>query len=124
VASIVAIAMNVKARGRIRTLLDGLGSIAAEAGYVAIFLEPSGNLLFSYTSAARQSFQRHRLIRRADRANAEVPMCDKCVEIDERIEHYRSIATRVHDELTREGIAALIADLEAKKASFHRVGNK
>jgi hypothetical protein len=46
-------------------------------------------------------------------------MCDKCIEIDEKIEHYQSLAARLLDPLTNERIAELIADLEAQKAGFH-----
>ena len=30
-------------------------------------------------------------------------MCDKCDELDRKLEHYRSISTRVTDEKTIEG---------------------
>jgi hypothetical protein len=46
-------------------------------------------------------------------------MCDKCVEIDKRIEHYRDIAARLLDPLTIERIAELIAELVAEKALLH-----
>jgi hypothetical protein len=46
-------------------------------------------------------------------------MCDKCVEIDQKIEHYRSIASRLADQLTKERIAELIADLLAQKSALH-----
>jgi hypothetical protein len=46
-------------------------------------------------------------------------MCDKCVEIDERIERHRRIVSRTTDELTNERLAELIADLQAQKAAFH-----
>jgi hypothetical protein len=46
-------------------------------------------------------------------------MCDKCVEINEKIEHYRDIAARLSDSLTIERIAELIAKLVAEKALLH-----
>ena len=47
------------------------------------------------------------------------PMCDKCVELDKRIEHYREITLAIGDELTIERIKALIGDLKAQKAILH-----
>jgi hypothetical protein len=46
-------------------------------------------------------------------------MCDKCVELDKKIEHYREITLTIGDELTIERIKALIADLHAQKAILH-----
>lgn len=46
-------------------------------------------------------------------------MCNKCDEIDQKIEHYRSIVSRLTDQLTNERIAELIADLEKQKAGLH-----
>jgi hypothetical protein len=46
-------------------------------------------------------------------------MCDKCEEIEKKIEHYRRISSRITDRLTVEGIARLIARLEAEKAALH-----
>ncbi|TAI66576.1 hypothetical protein [Bradyrhizobium sp. Leo170] len=49
----------------------------------------------------------------------EAAMCEKCVEIDEKIEHYRALLSRVTDQLASEGIAQLIADLLAEKVALH-----
>ena len=47
-------------------------------------------------------------------------MCEKCIEIDEKVEHYRSLASRVLDGATMiKGIEALIADLLALKEKLH-----
>ena len=46
-------------------------------------------------------------------------MCEKCAEIDEKIEHYRALLSHVADQLASEGIAQLIADLLAKKVALH-----
>jgi hypothetical protein len=46
-------------------------------------------------------------------------MCEKCVEIDEKVEHYRSLASRLLDGATIKGIEALIADLLALKERLH-----
>jgi hypothetical protein len=53
------------------------------------------------------------------RSRAESRMCDKCNEINEKIEHYRDIAARLSDPLTIERIAELIAELVAQKAALH-----
>jgi hypothetical protein len=46
-------------------------------------------------------------------------MCDKCIELDKKIEHYREITLAIGDELTIERIKALIGDLKAQKAILH-----
>jgi hypothetical protein len=46
-------------------------------------------------------------------------MCDKCVELDEKIAHYRELALAIADPLTIERISELIKDMEARKAQFH-----
>ena len=52
------------------------------------------------------------------------PMCDKCVELDRKIEHYRKLASAISDRLTVEGIADLIKELEARKLKFHPEQNE
>jgi hypothetical protein len=46
-------------------------------------------------------------------------MCDKCDELDKRIEHYSRILLSIGDRLTVERLAALIAELRAQKAALH-----
>ena len=46
-------------------------------------------------------------------------MCEKCVEIDEKVEHYRSLASRLSDSATIKGIEALMADFLTLKEQFH-----
>ena len=46
-------------------------------------------------------------------------MCDKCVEIDRKILRLKELARRMPDRQTLDGIAALIAELEAQKADLH-----
>ena len=53
------------------------------------------------------------------RANAEVPMCDKCNEINKKIAHYRGFIGKLQDQLFHEGLAKLIAELEAQKDELH-----
>jgi hypothetical protein len=53
------------------------------------------------------------------RANAETDMCDKCIELDDKMEHYRGIASRITDQLTLDRIEEAIAELENEKAALH-----
>jgi hypothetical protein len=46
-------------------------------------------------------------------------MCEKCVEIDKKIERYRSILRSIREEATVEGAEKLIADPAAQKAALH-----
>ena len=46
-------------------------------------------------------------------------MCWKCEEIDRVILHYRTLATRLTDRLTLEGLQQLIETLEAEKRALH-----
>jgi hypothetical protein len=46
-------------------------------------------------------------------------MCDKCVELDGKIEHYQRMASLITDQITLDGIKELIATLKAEKAALH-----
>jgi hypothetical protein len=46
-------------------------------------------------------------------------MCEKCVELESKIEHCRRIAMGVNDPLTLEGIANLIRKYEDDKKGLH-----
>jgi hypothetical protein len=46
-------------------------------------------------------------------------MCEKCVEIDKKIDHYRWLAIYVNDERTAKGINELIQQYEAGKRALH-----
>ena len=46
-------------------------------------------------------------------------MCDKCVELDGKIERYRRLSFRMTDQQTIDGIKALIERMETQKAMFH-----
>ena len=48
-----------------------------------------------------------------------VTMCGKCAELDKKIDHYRQMVLSIGDQVTVERIEALIADLQAQKATFH-----
>ena len=46
-------------------------------------------------------------------------MCNQCSEIDGQIKRLRDIARRMLDQQTLDGIAALVSELEVKKAALH-----
>jgi hypothetical protein len=46
-------------------------------------------------------------------------MCEKCVEIDEKISRYRRLQYTVADQKMQEAADRLVAELEAKKAALH-----
>ena len=46
-------------------------------------------------------------------------MCDKCTEFDEKIAHYRRISQYVTDQLTKDRLEQLFAELNAQKAAIH-----
>ena len=50
---------------------------------------------------------------------ADMLMCEKCEELDDKIEHYRNLRARVTDRQTNEGIGELIEDMLAQKAALH-----
>ena len=46
-------------------------------------------------------------------------MCEKCVELDSKIEHYQRMAFRITDQAMLDGIKQLIERMQAEKAAFH-----
>jgi hypothetical protein len=46
-------------------------------------------------------------------------MCEKCVEIDKKIERYRRILQSIGDKITVDRSKELIAVLEGQKAALH-----
>lgn len=46
-------------------------------------------------------------------------MCDVCDQLDEKIEHYKKVMAAMTDQLTIDGITALVAELQAQKAALH-----
>jgi hypothetical protein len=46
-------------------------------------------------------------------------MCEKCIELDSKIEHYRALASRITDQPTLDGINHLIERMQAQKAALH-----
>jgi hypothetical protein len=49
-------------------------------------------------------------------------MCDKCIQLDKKIEHSERLASGVADELTLERIRELVWEMKAQKAAFHPDG--
>lgn len=46
-------------------------------------------------------------------------MCEQCVEIDKKIEHYRRLASRLTDQATLDGSKQLIERMQACKVALH-----
>jgi len=46
-------------------------------------------------------------------------MCDKCDELDKKVEHNRRILLAIGDQITVERLAGVIGDLQAQKATLH-----
>jgi hypothetical protein len=46
-------------------------------------------------------------------------MCEKCLELDARIAHYRALVDPAMDPVTRQRVARLIEDLKSEKAALH-----
>ena len=46
-------------------------------------------------------------------------MCEKCVELDEKIEHYGRLSQLITDQKTIEVLGQFIEKLRAEKAALH-----
>jgi hypothetical protein len=46
-------------------------------------------------------------------------MCDKCVELDKKLEQYRRLASSITDQLTIDRLNKIIRDMVAEKAKLH-----
>ena len=46
-------------------------------------------------------------------------MCDKCIELDGKIEHYQRMASRITDPDLLDGVQNLIEQMKAQKAALH-----
>jgi beta-phosphoglucomutase-like phosphatase (HAD superfamily) len=46
-------------------------------------------------------------------------MCEKCVEMDSKIEYYHLLASRITDQPTLDGIKELIEQMKAQKVALH-----
>jgi hypothetical protein len=74
------------------------------------------------SDACRRNFfdQHHVALRQCN----EAPVCEKCQELDRKIEHFRMLAARVLDQPTIDGIHDLIKKMEAEKAELHPEQNQ
>lgn len=46
-------------------------------------------------------------------------MCEKCVELDGRIDRYEQIRSNIGDQLTVDRIKTLVIEMTAEKAALH-----
>jgi hypothetical protein len=46
-------------------------------------------------------------------------MCERCREIDERVEHYRQLAAGLTDRQSLDAIENIINELQQEKAALH-----
>jgi hypothetical protein len=46
-------------------------------------------------------------------------MCDKCQELEKKIERYRRVASSINDRTTIDQLNELIKDMEDEKAKLH-----
>jgi hypothetical protein len=53
------------------------------------------------------------------RANAELVMCEKCKELDQKIEHYQELSRSITDQPTIDSLNELIRDLYERKIALH-----
>jgi len=47
------------------------------------------------------------------------PLCDKCVELDKKIERYREVSSSLADQITIDRIKTLIDELQTQKVELH-----
>jgi hypothetical protein len=77
------------------------------------------NLRWRLNNIPVQVFLRQAAHCDCQRANAGFGMCEKCVTIDKKTEHYERLCLSISDQLTIERIKTLIAEMKAEKAGFH-----
>jgi FAD/FMN-containing dehydrogenase len=46
-------------------------------------------------------------------------MCNKCVELDGKIEHYKRISASISDQLAIDRNTELVEQMKAQKAALH-----
>jgi len=46
-------------------------------------------------------------------------MCDKCIELDAKIERYQYISRMLTDQQTLDGIQKLVEQMKVEKAALH-----
>jgi hypothetical protein len=70
---------------------------------------------FSIKSSLKQATNEGCSVSRFERG----PMCDKCVELDKRIERCRRLSSSLADQITIDRIKALIQELQTQKVELH-----
>jgi beta-phosphoglucomutase-like phosphatase (HAD superfamily) len=68
-------------------------------------------------SAAHPSYQQRPMF--APDARCGTAMCEKCMELDRKIEHYRELTQSRTDQPTIDGLKELIRDLHEQKIALH-----
>jgi hypothetical protein len=48
-----------------------------------------------------------------------IAICEKCTELDSKIEHYRHMASRITEQPMHDGIKELIELMQAQKLALH-----
>jgi hypothetical protein len=48
-----------------------------------------------------------------------ISMCDKCIELDAKIERYQYISRMLTDQQTLDGIQKLVEQMKVEKAALH-----
>jgi hypothetical protein len=56
---------------------------------------------------------------RLNSLKVELDVCDRCNQIDDRIQHYEDLAKFVTDRAALESLARLISDLKAERQNLH-----
>lgn len=56
----------------------------------------------------------------ANAANAELQMCEKCIELDKKIAHYERISPAITDQNALDGIKEFIKQMRAQKVALHQ----
>jgi hypothetical protein len=46
-------------------------------------------------------------------------MCEKCAELDAKIEHYQNLVDPAMDPVTRERVGRLIEEMQSEKLRLH-----
>ena len=49
-------------------------------------------------------------------------MCERCIELDKKIEHYRRLSAGINDRATNEKLASLVDELAMQKVALHPDG--
>jgi hypothetical protein len=56
--------------------------------------------------------------------NHETEMCEKCIELDEKIDHYEKLSRMITDERALDAIRKMIEGVKAQQAALHPEGEQ